>query len=329
VERAPAVSSARSSAEVAPGVFRIRLPLPFRLEHVNLYVVDTGSGFVLVDTGVRTRDAVAAFDAGLAALGIAPTELIAVVVTHFHVDHVGQAGRLARKWGRPIYMSAVDVEMTARMAPAARPPVEVEARRHGVPDELAAGFGAVLDAAGTLVEPVAVTATLADGAAVPGARGLTAHLTPGHTPGHLCVGLEAERLLFGGDHILPGISPHIGVYDRDGGDVLGSYLQSLARVLALAPRRILPAHGDPIDDPASRIRELLRHHDARLDRTLAAVPRAGASAWMVTREVFTGPAADRDDLVGQFLAFTESLAHLEHLAGRGALRRVDARYQPA
>jgi glyoxylase-like metal-dependent hydrolase (beta-lactamase superfamily II) len=315
--------------EVAPGVFRIRLPLPFRLEHVNLYVVDTGGGFVLVDTGVRTKAAVAAFDAGLAALGIAPIELVAVVVTHFHVDHLGQAGRLARKWGRPIYMSGIEAETAALMTPATRPPVEDEARRHGVPDELAAGFGMMVDAAGSLAEPVAVTATLDAGDAIPGVRGLTAHLTPGHTPGHLCVSLDAERLLFGGDHVLPGISPHVGAYLTGGGDVLGGYLQSLARILALAPRRILPAHGDPIDDPAARIHELLRHHDARLDRTLAAVPRGGASAWTVTRDVFGAAAADPEDLVGQLLAFTESLAHLEHLAGRGVLQRAGGRYQPA
>ena len=97
--------------QVAPGVFGIRLPLPFKLEHVNVYLIDTGSGFALIDAGVRTREAVAAFDAGLAALGIAPTDIVAVVVTHFHVDHIGQAGRLVE----PVAVTARSEEHTSEL----------------------------------------------------------------------------------------------------------------------------------------------------------------------------------------------------------------------
>lgn len=307
------------TTEVAPGVFRFQVPVPFKLGHVNLYLVDTGSGFILVDTGVATAEAARCVHEGLKQVGIDYSEIAGIVVTHFHADHAGQAARLQQLSRAPIYMGKPDADYVQEFFRDGPPPeVDECLASHGVPARLATAFREILPALGRLMIPFAADVAAATGDRIGGGRTIVGVLTPGHTPGHLCLLLPEEGLLFAGDHILPHITPHIGLYSSADPSPVGSYLSSLQAVLGMAPRRILPAHGPPIEDPERRVRELLEHHRQRLARMAAATDPRGSTAWEVSRVVF----GDDLDLVERWLAFFESLAHLEHLALEGTLRRV-------
>jgi glyoxylase-like metal-dependent hydrolase (beta-lactamase superfamily II) len=134
---------------------------------------------------------------------------------------------------------------------------------------------------------------------------------PGHADGH--IGFERDGVLVAGDHLLPDISPTVGRYADSRPDPLGAYLASLQRTIELAPVLALPGHGEPIDDPAGRARELIEHHRDRLDATAAALAERPRTAYEVSLAVF-----ERDlDPSGRRFAVAETLAHLERLAAEG------------
>lgn len=303
---------------VGPGIFRITVPIPFDLQDVNLYLVDTGDGFLLIDTGVRTREARAVVESALAELGIAFRDVHTILVTHFHTDHSGLAGRFRELADAPVLMSGPDAAFIARFFTEGPPmePAEFFAA-HGAPREFDAIARGMFPLLSQLMVPFAADRIVDTGDAVATDRPAVGLLTPGHTPGHLTVLLPEDGVLFAGDHVLPHISPNIGLYDCGDPNPLGSYLASLERVRRVAPRQIFPAHGDVIDEPEARIDQLIAHHRRRLDHVASATTAPGANAWTVSEHLFgegLGP-------MEAWLAFFESLAHLEYLVGAGVLRR--------
>jgi glyoxylase-like metal-dependent hydrolase (beta-lactamase superfamily II) len=124
-------------------------------------------------------------------------------------------------------------------------------------------------------------------------------------------------VLVAGDHLLPRISPAVGLYPDSRPDPLGDYLASLERTAALGLRLALPGHGDPLEDPAGRARELIEHHRRRLDETagaLDATPRTGYDVSLALFGADLVPAARR-------FAVAETLSHLERLVRMGGARR--------
>ena len=123
--------------------------------------------------------------------------------------------------------------------------------------------------------------------------------------------------MIAGDHLLPGITPAVGLYPEARPDPLGDYLQSLERTIELAPRLALPGHGEPIGDPAGRARELVEHHRERLDATVAALGHRPRTAYEVSISLFGDslPPSQRR------FAVAETLAHLERLVRTGRARR--------
>ena len=139
---------------------------------------------------------------------------------------------------------------------------------------------------------------------------------PGHADGHLC--LLKDGLMIAGDHLLPEITPSIGLYPEARPDPLGDYLESLRRTIELRPRAALPGHGDPIADPAGRAAEILRHHGERLDRTEALLGRQPRTAYDLSLGLFgreLAPAQRR-------FAVAETLSHVERLVVEGRAARA-------
>lgn len=307
--------------EIASGVFRLQVPVPFRLGHVHLYLVDVGDGFVLVDTGLVTAEAVMSVDQALKEVGIEPAQISCIIVTHFHADHAGQAARVQKLSGAPVVMGKQDAAYIDQFFRTG-PPSEAEEffLSHGVPALQTRDFFQILPALASFMTPFSADRVVGTGEEIGSRRKLVGLPTPGHTPGHLCVYLPEEGILFGGDHILPHITPNIGLYSSADPNPLGSYLSSLRGVLTLAPRRIFPAHGPEIEDPEGRIWQLLEHHRQRLDRILSATLPAGRTAWEVSRLVF----GEDMDPVEQWMAFSETLAHLEYLVSQRTLGRFQS-----
>lgn len=226
-----------------------------------------------------------ALQAGLAAAGAAMTDLTGIVVTHVHPDHHGLSGRVREASGAWIAMHPVERDsLPARLWDETRGPASDRdwLRSCGVPADVAAelvispeGIRWVLD----MVEP---SVLLADGDLVPlPGRRLRAVWTPGHTPGHLCLHEETEDVLLTGDHVLPRISPNIGLQPHAAEPPLAAYLESLKRTAGYDSAEALPAHEYRFHGLADRARMLLAHHDRRCAEVLAvawpAAPPSGRS----------------------------------------------------
>jgi glyoxylase-like metal-dependent hydrolase (beta-lactamase superfamily II) len=275
----------------------LRLPLGPR--HVNCYLLPGG---VLVDTGLGFPDAQDAWLRWRAGI-------TRVVVTHFHPDHVGASGLI----GAPVGQGALDYEQCERVWGSEDWPWRIRDWfvRHGVPAAIADHDRMWDEAARGFIRFARDPELLREGDSVDGWEVLE---LPGHADGH--IGLLRGRTLIAGDHLLPTISPAIGLYPESRPDPLADYLASLQRVIELRPRLVLPGHGAPIADPAGRAKELVEHHLERLDATEHLLGPAPRTAFEVSLDLF---GEDRPARERRF-AVAETLAHLERLvhAGRAA-----------
>jgi glyoxylase-like metal-dependent hydrolase (beta-lactamase superfamily II) len=302
--------------EVAPGVVRLTFPLPVGVGHVHTYLLRGEDGWTLVDTAVAFPGAEEHWRELAAGLD-APVRRI--VVTHFHPDHVGGAEPASLGTGAPVLQGREDYERCVDVW--GRPDWSGELADylalHGAPAAEADAVRGEAARFGPMIRFVRDPEPLAEGDEVAGWR--VVHL-PGHADGHLC--LLRDGILVAGDHLLPRITPTIGLYPRSRPDPLGDYLGSLERTVELAPRLALPGHGDPIDDPAGRARELVEHHRVRLAAAHRALGRAPRTAYEVSVDLFGSDLGPSD----RRFAVAETVAHLERLRFEGrAAREGDGR----
>ncbi len=305
------------TVEIAAGVRRVTFPMPMSPGHVHGYLLPADDGYVLVDTGLGLPDLPERWLELLPELG-RPVSVI--VITHFHPDHVGGAADAAEATGAPVCQGGLDYEQCVKVwgADDWAPRIAAWFESHGAPPEATLH----LLEAGSVYRPfirfVRDPRLLREGDEVAGWR--VAEF-PGHADGHIC--LLKDGLMIAGDHLLPRITPAVGLYPESRPDPLGDYLASLERVVEFAPRLALPGHGDPIADPAGRAREIVKHHRARLDATEAALDRDPRTGYELSYILFPD---DRGPSQRRF-AVAETLSHLERLVvdGRAARGGDDGR----
>lgn len=317
----PSGSEARA---VAPGVLWLRLAMPIALDHINVWALEDGDGWTLVDTGLNTPPTRDAWDGLLAGpLGGRPVKR--VICTHMHPDHLGLAGWLCRRFDAPLLMTRLEY-VTARMlvADMGQPaPAEGEVfyRAAGWSDaQIAAwrtGFGQFGKAVSALP---AGYERLTDGQTLTIGDGRwTVLVGEGHSPEHACLLREADGVLIGGDQILPKISSNVSIWPTEpNADPLGDWLRSLAAIRERVPEDalVLPSHGEPFHGAHARLDALIRGHRkalSRLERTLAE-PRRAVDVFSA---LFARPVGD--GLLG--MATGEALAHLNHLEREGRASR--------
>lgn len=323
--------------QVAPGVHRIPLPLPGdALRAINVYAIEENDHVVLIDSGWHRDDSWDALRAGLRTIGADIGDVTHVLVTHIHNDHFGQAPRLRQESGATVLIGAgerrsFEVIADDRERRRSQQNGNDMLRRHGAPalaDEWAAVFATAnaVQMSRGLWEPP--DAYVADAQAIElETRTLRAIWTPGHTRGHVSLMDEANGLLFTGDHVLPHITPSIGVEPFNDGLALVEFLMSLTKVRGLPVSRALPAHGPEFDDLSGRVDELLAHHAARLAACVDAVrdtERSAAEVAALLPWTRRARRLDELDLFNRVLAVNETVAHLELLRTEGTLARRDA-----
>ena len=305
--------------EVAPGVHRLSVPLPFAPHEVAAWVIEGEEGHVLVDTGMDTPTARGALRDGAERLGVTPDSLAWVVLTHAHIDHYGLAGPV-REWGRArVAIHEREEELARRFVdrwPDDRALVEASMRRSGVPEAAIPGLLAASDFIHRLYADFRPDLLLrGERGALPGGGGWEWILTPGHSPGHVVVYHPERRLLIAGDHVLPRISPNIGA-DLYAEDPLSDYLASLCTLRELPVDLVLPSHGEPFEDFGGRIGGILAHHEERVEQLLGALDEM-RTAWDLTLRLFGSLPPE-----SLLHAFRETVAHLVYLEREGRAGRV-------
>lgn len=306
--------------QMGPGLYQFTLPMPFRLNHVHLYLVEADAGFILIDTGVNTPEAFASLKRKLGDLGLDFNAITQVVITHFHSDHCGQAAHIRELAGAEIVMGRMERTIFERVQSHSDEAREEQFVRHGLPTSQASRYAEVLPQLKRLAVPFDVDLHVDHGQTLLAKRRrLEAFVTPGHTPGHVCLFMPEEKIMFSGDHILQKITPNISFHSYSGADPLGEYLDSLRATLRLGATLLLPSHGPLVEDPSARIHELLGHHERRLEICLEALKQDPTTAYDVSLSLFDAPL----DHVGRWMALGETLAHLEHLVHQGLVSKVE------
>jgi glyoxylase-like metal-dependent hydrolase (beta-lactamase superfamily II) len=309
--------------QVVDGIYRLELPMPFELRHVNVYLVRDGEAFTLIDTGLQTDESRQALEAKLDELQVSLKRIRRILITHIHPDHFGLAAELRRRSGAELVIHRLEVAlMEPRYARAEDLVHEVAAwlSKNGVPSKEAEFIKSASMAAREFVSVVEPDTLLEGSERVPVEGGaLIVTWTPGHSPGHCCFYWPERRLLFSGDHLLPKISPNIGLHPQSGADPLTDYLGSLDRIRRLEVSLVLPAHGDPFTDHRARIDTIVQHHRERKDALVALAAGGEHTGWELAGRLFKG--VMERNVFQQRLALQETLAHCQSLAQEGRLRK--------
>jgi len=313
------------------------MPLPFALDHINLWLLEDEGGWTIVDTGLGDEATRALWEQVFAGtLGGRPVRR--VLCTHFHPDHAGNAGWLCQRFGVPLWMTQAEY-LTAHAVRAGIggyvPGATLALFRANGLDE--ARF-AQMAARGNLYRrqvpefPDSYRRIVEGESLAIGARAWRVIAGYGHAPEHASLHCEELGLLISGDMLLPRISTNVSVWPVDPeGDPLGLFLQSIRRTRALpADTLVLPSHGLPFRGARLRVAQLEEHHEARLAELLEACREAPRCAADVLALLFRRTL----DAHQMFFAMGEAIAHLHVLERAGSLRRVlgsdgVARFAPA
>ena len=345
-----------SSLEVAPGVRWLRMPLPFALNHINLWLLrdeitgveGTSQGWTIVDCGID-NEATRGHWERLFATQLDGLPVLRVIATHMHPDHIGLAHWLTGRWSRAagaaddgfdcrLWMSATDYAVAvlgSRADSSMGGDAAADfAARHGLADTDA--IAQIRERAGFFASmvprmPVAYHRMM-DGDLVSAGSGATAAgrhpwrclAGYGHAPEHIALYSEALGVLISGDMLLPRISTNISVsHHEPEADPLAMFLASLDRMRALpAETLVLPSHGKPFRGLHARIDQLFAHHAERLSEVMTACANAPHSAADLLPVLFRRPL----DVHQTTFALGEAIAHLNALWHQGKLRRrADAR----
>lgn len=318
------VPDAGKTLTVAPGIKWLRMPLPLALDHINLYLLANGDGWLIVDCGMKgriTRD----LWQQIFASELDGKPVNGVLATHMHPDHVGQAGWLVGHWQVPFYMTFGEY-FTARTysAPAQDIPEawqhDTYATRTGMPAEHVQKMRQGTAGFGSIVEPLPRSfRRLHDGQIlVLGDQRWQVIIGHGHSPEHACLYNAALNVLVSGDQVLPQISSNVSVTSTEpDANPLQEWMQSLQRLLEL-PEDVLvcPAHNAPFTGLHVRLRELLAHHEQQLAVVEAALAEP-KTAYALLPALFRKPLHNEQLM----MAMGECLAHLQLLLARGAIVR--------
>jgi glyoxylase-like metal-dependent hydrolase (beta-lactamase superfamily II) len=318
-------------AELLPGVWRLPLPLiNSPLGHVNTYLVRADNGYLLVDCGWDTADTLRALEGHFRALDIRLPDVRHLVITHIHPDHYGLAGRLReitsadlrfhrleRLFIESRYVNADELmgEMREWLRMNGTPPAEL--------DQLNRSSMGMMER----VQIAYPDITLDGGEEIPcGKYAFRVIWTPGHSAGHICLYDARNKVLLSGDHVLPHITPSVGLHVRATSNPLADYLDSLRLIGKLEAELVLPGHGEPFPGLPERTGELLAHHHRRLEEVVTLLgkePGVPLTGFVLASRMGWSRRRTWDDLTGfeRRMAVTEALAHIELLHARGQVAK--------
>lgn len=312
-------------------LYWVRMPLPFQLNHINLWVIDEGDGWCLIDSGIQT-DEVKALWRQLCAGPMAGKPIKRLIVTHFHPDHVGLAGWFQEEFQVPLWMTLGEWGLARNMK--LEPFDETVSylsqfyHRAGFGDDLKALIAErCVSYPARISKPPAYFTRIQQGDCLNiGGREWQVRIGQGHCPEHACLYNKDDNILISGDQLLPKISPNVAIWPVEpDADPLQLFLQSLHLFDDLDENcLVLPSHDRPFYGARNRAHALAAHHQDRLEETLALCAEP-VTAYDVLQGLFTRPL----DSHQVFFAIGEAMAHLHHLVVLGKVTRKlgdDGRY---
>jgi glyoxylase-like metal-dependent hydrolase (beta-lactamase superfamily II) len=308
---------------VLPGLWRLRLPLPWPgVPHVNAFAITAGSGVVLVDTGISEPGSLGQLERALDQAGLSLEHVRLLVCTHAHSDHYGLAGPITQAAGCELWMHPNHRHMTEGAADPDRMlerRVEV-ARQSGVPAETLQRYESHRRGQGVgVAEVVLPDRKLVDGVDVETDLGpWRVYETPGHAPSHVVLHQPERRLLLSGDHLLGRVSLY---YDFGWTpDPAGEFLQSLEVVGGLDVQLVLAGHGRPVRDAAALVRANRREVESRMGRVREAVEKEPRTPYEVVPALL-GEEATTPMMLSWGLG--ETLSYLRHMEVLGEVVRTE------
>jgi glyoxylase-like metal-dependent hydrolase (beta-lactamase superfamily II) len=320
-QKIPGRSPSPRGEEAMPGVYRLRLPMPWHEAPLgNAWALADQGGLVLIDTGVGGTGALAGFEDALGQVGFGLGDIHLLVCTHGHADHLGLAARIVAATGVPYWIHpAWDHIRQLGEDPAAKWACRREfMRTHGAPEASVEDFrrstagwnivDGIVEPDRDLLEGTVVATDLGD---------WTAHFTPGHDPSHVVLHQPERRLLVGGDLLIEGAAPFFEYGFSP--DPVGELLASLDVAEGLDFDTCFPGHGRLIGDGAAAIEESRATIAALLAGTEAALAPGERTAAAIAIELL---GADADKGAYVFRLIQNVLAALDHLAARGRVERV-------
>lgn len=309
---------------VAPGIHWVRMRLPMQLNHINLWLLEDGDGWTVVDSGIRNEETTQAWET----LFVGPMQgrrVKRVIVTHMHPDHIGLAGWLVRKFDAELWITRTEYLMCRNLVADTGQEAPAEALRFyraaGFPEDMLenyrtrfGGFGH-----GVYKLPNAFRRIVEGERIAIGGNAWEVVGGNGHSPEHACLWCPQLGIFISGDQLLPKISSNVSVHPTEPeANPLQDWLDSCAKLARVVPADalVLPAHNEPFRKGPLRLMELIEDHEDGMEKlhALCAAPK---------RAVDVFPALFRSRITqGVFgMATGESLAHLNCLIARGRIRR--------
>jgi len=308
------------AVDILPGLKWLRLPLPFMLGHINVWLLQDGDGWAIVDTGIHSSVTRKTWE-NVFSVQLENAPLTRVVVTHLHPDHAGCAGWLCGLFDVELYMTRDEYLLCRILVSDTGLPAPKEGRRFykaaGFAEENMTRYIEMFGSFGKMVAqlPQAYHRLHEDHPLLIGRhewRVITGH---GHSPEHACLYNPALNVLISGDQILPTISPNVSVYPTEPrANPLAGWFDSLHRMKTLLPDDVLvlPSHGRPFRGVKERLDALIDEHQAGLQnlRQLCHTPQ---------RAIDVFPALFKSEITDSnlMMATGEAIAHLSYLLSEG------------
>lgn len=316
--------------EVSPGILWLRMPLPFDLNHINLYLIEDydatskTKGYALIDTGIGVPKTQALWDSLLAKLDVPLTK---VIVTHLHPDHIGMAGYLVDKFRVPFYMSHSEYFVARALSAGSRGASGWQDDEYLVRCGMSADY--VTQASekrknnkgvGQVILPIPLQhERLQEGEEIKiGTEQWQIMIGRGHSPEHVCLYNRQTHVLISGDHVLPIITPNIGVYSTEpNANPLKMYLDTLPQFKNLPEDTlVLPSHKQPFIGLHNRVDELIEHHHEHLEH-LREFCKEGKTIKECLPVLFKRELNEHN----LFFAIAEAFSHLNYLYFEQEIRR--------
>ncbi|HYR37150.1 MAG TPA: MBL fold metallo-hydrolase [Burkholderiales bacterium] len=318
----PDVPAPGTTLEVAPGIHWLSMPLPFALDHINLWLVQDENGWTIVDTGIGNAETRALWDRLLERF----KPIQRVLLTHYHPDHAGNADWLCKRFGVELWTTQGEY-LTAHAVRASAAGYTTDAvlsvfRRNGLDDARSQAMSSRRNRYAELVPefPHSYRRIIERDRVRIGQHDWEAIIGHGHAPEHMSLYCEALNVVIAGDMLLSTISTNVSVWSIDPeGDPLRLFLDSIGRYRELpADVLVLPSHGKPFRGAHERVAQLEAHHRARFAELTDELRKGERSAGELLPVLFRRPL----DAHQTFFAMGEAIAHLHYLYYAGEARRT-------